>query len=236
MRGWATWPSDNASRLSTSSAETNPRPRLLLTLRVPHLGCWTRCCDPRPWPPPPAPQSVLAITERTRARSIDSSLNLAPRGVLPARLLRRPDSPLFRPYFRPSTAPKTRSTVISAGDAVLETKRPSFSPIPRHRVDQRVNPRHRLPEFHPSSHPSFRSLTIKLYKKNYVLPNFCSTILVTLRCKLRAEKLRFLDTEQTTNWFINLVVIERRYLNVFFYQLRDAIEENTQFVWKKEHR
>lgn len=90
--------SDNATR-----AYRRPRPNPSRLARAPRASSLTH-------PLPPVPPRLLRLTR-----------------VLTALHDTRHQPAFSGPYFRPSTGPKTRPTVISAADVHHRTKRPSFS-------------------------------------------------------------------------------------------------------------
>lgn len=90
--------SDNATR-----AYRRPRPNPSRLVRAPRASSLTH-------PLPPVPPRLLRLTR-----------------VLTALHDTRHQPAFSGPYFRPSTGPKTRPTVISAADVHHRTKRPSFA-------------------------------------------------------------------------------------------------------------
>lgn len=90
--------SDNATR-----AYRRPRPNPSRLARAPRASSLTH-------PLPPVPPRLLRLTR-----------------VLTALHDTRHQPAFSGPYFRPSTGPKTRPTVISAADVHHRTKRPSFA-------------------------------------------------------------------------------------------------------------
>lgn len=77
-------------------------------------------------PPPRTPRVPLALFFRNPPPPPSASSRLTPSRVLTALHDTRHQPAFSGPYFRPSTGPKTRPTVISAAPAE-RTKRPSFS-------------------------------------------------------------------------------------------------------------